>query len=103
MKRATTLAALTLLVALAASAEWTTVEDGVEYQRFNQEAMDVHVTRIDLTNPKLKVIATREDDRGLTVSDFAKKNKAVAAINADYFDKEMKPIGLTIGPCGVWE
>lgn len=103
MHRATTLAALTLLIATAAYAEWTAVADGVEYQRFDKEAMDVHVTRIDLTNPKLRVVATREEDRGLTVSAFAKKNKALVAINADYFDKEMKPIGLAIGPCGVWE
>ena len=103
MNRAITFCALTLLIATAASAEWTAVAEGIEYQRFNQESMDVHVTRIDLANPQLRVVATRPEDRGLTVSDFARKYKAVAAINADYFDKEMKPIGLAIGPCGVWE
>jgi exopolysaccharide biosynthesis protein len=103
MNRAIILCALVLAVAPFAFAEWASVAEGVEYQRFNQEAMDVHVTRVDLTNPKIKVIATREEDRGLTVSAFAKKNKALVAINADYFDQEMKPRGLAMGPCGVWE
>ena len=103
MKRVMTLCALSWLVAAAAFADWTPVASGVDYQRFNQERMDVHVTRVDLTNPEVRVVTTRESDRGLTVSDFAKKNKALAAINADYFTKEMKPVGLAISPCGVWE
>src|SRR5688500_16696969 len=88
--------------ATAALADWNPLAPGVEYQRFNQEAMDVHVTRVDLTNPEVVVVASGESDRGLTVSDYAKKNKALVAINADYFDKQMKPVGLAIGPCGVW-
>jgi exopolysaccharide biosynthesis protein len=103
MKRAATLFAMAWLVAAPALAEWTTVTEGVEYQRFHQEAMDVHVTRIDLTNPKIRVVASREDDRGLTVSDFARKNKALVAINADYFDQKMNPSGIALGPCGVWK
>lgn len=103
MKRAVMLSALVWLVATAALADWNVVASGVEYQRFNRDAMDVHVTRVDLTNPDVVVTATRESERGLKVSDYAKKTKAVVAINADYFDKQMKPIGLTIGPCGVWE
>ncbi len=103
MKRAVMLSALVWLVATAALADWNVVASGVEYQRFNRDAMDVHVTRVDLTNPDVIVTATRESERGLKVSDYAKKTKAVVAINADYFDKQMKPVGLTIGPCGVWE
>ena len=97
------LCAIVLLIATAAYAEWTAVADGVEYQRFDKEAMDVHVTRIDLTNPEVMIVASRQSERGLTVSDYAKKTNALVAINADYFDKQMKPIGLAIGPCGVWE
>jgi exopolysaccharide biosynthesis protein len=103
MKRVMTLCAMAWLIATPLLADWTAVAEGIEYQRFNQEAMDVHVTRIDLTNPSLRVVASREDDRGLTVSDFAKKNKAVVAINADYFDEKMNPSGLVLGPCGVWK
>jgi exopolysaccharide biosynthesis protein len=103
MNRVVTLCTLVLFAAAALAEDWTTVAPGVEYQRFNAAAIDVHVTRVDLTNPEVMVVATRESERGLTVSDFAKKTKALAAINADYFDNKMKPIGLAIGPCGVWE
>ena len=103
MRRVVTFCALTWIYAAAAFADWTTVAPGVDYQRFNADAMDVHVTRVDLTNPEVMVIASREQDRGLTVSDYAKKNKALVAINADYFDEKMKPSGLAIGPCGVWD
>lgn len=103
MNRVVTLCAITLVLATTALADWSQVTKGVEYQRFNSGGMDVHVTRVDLTNPEVLVVSTRESERGLTVSDYAKKTNALVAINADYFDKQMKPIGLTIGPCGVWE
>ena len=104
MNRVVTLCAMVWLFAAAALADdWTALTPGVEYQRFVAGSMDVHVTRVDLTNPEVVVVASRETERGLTVSDYAKKIKAVVAINADYFDKDMKPIGLTIGPCGVWK
>lgn len=103
MKRVLILCAALWFVATAAFAEWNALAPGVEYQRFNKEAIDVHVTRVDLTNPEVVVVATRESERGLTVSDYAKRTKALVAINADYFDKQMKPVGLALGPCGVWE
>ncbi len=92
-----------LLAATSAFADWTRVAPGVDYQRFKADSIAVHVTRIDLTHSDIRVTATHESDRGLTVSEFAKKNKAIVAINADYFTKEMVPIGLTMGPCGVWD
>jgi exopolysaccharide biosynthesis protein len=103
MFRATKFVVLLCLFAPAALADWTEVAAGVDYQRFNEKGMDVHVARIDLTNPELRVIATRESERGLRVSEYAAKNKALVAVNADYFTKEMRPIGLTIGPCGTWK
>ena len=103
MNRVVTLCALTWIYAAVALADWTAVAPGVDYQRFNKDAMDVHVTRVDLTNPELMVVASREEDRGLTVSDYAKKTKALVAINADYFDEKMTPSGLALGPCGVWQ
>lgn len=101
MNRAVIWCAL-FLVASTALADWEHVADGLVYQRFSSNGIDVHVARVDLTNRKLKVVSTRESERGLRVGDYAKKNKALVAINADYFTKELKPIGLAIGPCGVW-
>ena len=91
-----------MLGTVAAAADWTAVAPGVDYQEFNEPGIDVYVTRIDLTNRQIAVIATRESDRGTRVSDFAKGVKAIAAINGDYFDDAFHPIGLTLGLCGRW-
>jgi uncharacterized protein YigE (DUF2233 family) len=95
----------TILFLLAGSAlgDWRNVAPGVDYQEFAESGMDVHVTRVDLGNETVRVIGSRQSDRGLKVSDYAKKNKALVAMNGDYFDDKFYPVGLTIGPCGQWE
>jgi len=98
-----TLIAVLLFSAAAAFADWENVGPGVDYQEFRREKLDVHVTRVDLTNERIAVVATRESDKGTRVSDFGKKYKAIAAINGDYFDDHFNPIGKTVGPCGAWE
>jgi exopolysaccharide biosynthesis protein len=91
-----------LFVATTAVADWERVEPGIHYQRFQEDDMDIHVVRIDITRDDLRIVTTREEDRGTRVSEFARRNKALVAINADYFDKNLRPIGLAIGPCGPW-
>lgn len=78
------------------------MSEGVEYRRITRDDVDAHVTRIDLRNPRIRVIATKASERGLTVSEYGKKTKAIVAINADYFDEQLQPIGLAAGACGVW-
>jgi exopolysaccharide biosynthesis protein len=90
-----------LFVTCNALAQWARVADGVSYQRFVRGTMDAHVVRIEVRNPKLRLMASTESDRGLTVSAFAKKNDAIVAINGDYFDEQMRTIGLSVGPCGL--
>ena len=102
MKRRIPILAVLLFSAVVARADWTNVAPGVDYQEFVGDDSDIHVTRIDLSNDELQVIVTRESERGLKVSEFAKKNKAIVAMNGDYFDDKFVPIGLTIGPCGRW-
>jgi len=51
-----------------------------------EDTFDIHVTRVDLTNDEIQVIATRESEKGIRVSDFAKREHALVAINGDYFD-----------------
>lgn len=102
MKHAVIFIAVLCLLSPVALADWNTVADGVSYQRFNRDGMDVHVARVDLTSPNVRVVASRESDRGLRVSDFAKKSNALIAINADYFDPKLQPVGLALSPCGVW-
>jgi len=90
------------LAATAALADWQTVAPGVDFQEFKDTDSDIFVTRIDLTSDAIRVIASRESEHGIRVSDFAKKNHAIAAINGDYFDDKFNPIGMTVGPCGEW-
>lgn len=92
-----------LLSAVTAWADWTRVGPGVDYQEFRGDNYDVHVTRVDLNNDDIQVISTRESEKGLKVSDFAKREHAIAAINGDYFDERFNPVGMTVGPCGQWD
>ncbi|HYC93494.1 MAG TPA: phosphodiester glycosidase family protein [Thermoanaerobaculia bacterium] len=89
---------LLLLFATSAFAQWRSVAPGVAHQRIG----NVHVTRVDLKHANTKVIATAKSERGMTVSAFAKKHRAIVAVNGDYFDEQHWPIGKAGGACGVW-
>jgi exopolysaccharide biosynthesis protein len=102
MLKRISLVAVLVFAAATAGAQWQSVGPGVDYQEFRQDDYDIHVTRIDLTNDKIEVITSRESEKGIKVSDFGRKNKALAAINGDYFDDRFNPIGTTLGPCGEW-
>ena len=82
--------------------DWQPVGPGVDYEHVVDGSMDIHVARIDLTNSKVRIISTRQSEVGTRVSDFAKRHHAYVAVNGDYFDKVMKPVGLVVGPCGQW-
>jgi len=93
---------LLVIAGTAFAADWQNVTSGIDYREYREADYDVHVTRIDLTNELLRIIVTRENEKGLKVSEYAKRNHAIAAINGDYFDEQFTPVGLTIGPCGLW-
>lgn len=93
---------IAVLVASAARADWRSVAPGVDYQEFRAEKYDIHVTRINIDNDQIRIVVSNEADKGLKVSDYAKKVSAIAAINGDYFDDHFNPVGFTIGPCGPW-
>lgn len=91
-----------LATAAAAAAGWEPVVEGVALQHVVRGEIDAHVVRVDLADPRLRIVASRESERGLTVSEFARRNSAIVAINGDYFDLQMRPLGLAMGACGVW-
>jgi len=91
-----------LATAVTAGADWRSITEGVEYRQIVRDGLDVHVTRIDLTNEELRLVTTLASEKGLTVSEYAQKAAALVAINADYFDEQGDPIGLSAGACGVW-
>ena len=86
----------------AAADAWQPVVPGVEYRQIERDGTDVHAIRVDLSQPQLRVIATSEPERGLTVTEFASRTGAIVAINGDYFDPELQPIGLAMGDGRVW-
>lgn len=95
-------AILFLLITTSALADWESVGPGVQYQRFDGNGYDIHVARVDLASDAIRVVGSRESDRGTRVSTFAERSKAIVAINGDYFDDRMRPTGLAVGPCGPW-
>ncbi len=82
--------------------EWTAVAPGVEYARFVSAGEDIHAVRVDLARAGIRVVSSNRGERGLRVSEFARKTKAIVAINGDYFNEALQPSGLAAGPCGVW-
>lgn len=86
----------------ALAGDWNAVAPGVDYQEFVDGKSDVHVVRVDMSRDNIEVVSSRESEKGLKVSDYAKKNNALVAINGDYFDDKFNPIGLVVGPCGQW-
>ena len=95
--------ALLLACAAAQAGDWAPVTRGVEYRRVQQDGIDVHAVRVDLDDKTLAIVATAARERGLTVSEFAAGRGAVVAINADYFDASLDPLGLAMGDGEVWE
>ena len=81
---------------------WQPLVDGIEYRQVTRAEMDAHAVRVDITNDGLRLVTTQESERGLTVSEFAQRHSASVAINGDYFDVDMRPLGLAMGACRVW-
>lgn len=94
---------LLLATTVAAAADsWQPVGAGIEYRRVLRDGIDAHVVRVDLDEPTLAVVATAAAERGLTVSEFALGRGAAVAINGDYFDPALDPVGLAMGDGEVW-
>lgn len=96
--------ALLLLLACgpAAADGWQRIVGGVDHQHLQRDGLDAHVVRVDLRVQSLEVVATAAVERGLTVSDFARGRGAVVAVNGDYFDVGLNPVGLAMGDGAVW-
>jgi len=93
---------LAFIVCVAHAGDWQPVAGGVDYRVITRPGVEAHAVRVDLRQPGLQVIATPAAERGLTVSEFALRHAAIAAVNGDYFDVELEPIGLAMGDGEVW-
>jgi len=93
---------LWLVVGTAGADEWEPVVAGIAYRQVLRDGAEAHVVRVDLDAAPVAVVATAAAERGLTVSAFAQRRAAVVAINGDYFDPDLSPIGLAMGDGQVW-
>lgn len=93
---------LLLVCAPAGANDWEPVLAGIDYRHLHRDGIDAHVVRVDLHVRSLEVVASAAAERGLTVSEFARGRNAVVAINGDYFDPALNPIGLAMGDGAVW-
>ena len=93
---------LALLACRAGAENWETVVPGIEHRHIVREGVDAHAVRVDLDAACISVVATAAADRGVTVSEFARRVGAVVAVNGDYFDPALEPIGLAMGDGEVW-
>ncbi|HKY62431.1 MAG TPA: phosphodiester glycosidase family protein [bacterium] len=91
-----------MLLALFASRVWALdyrpLEKGLDYATLQTEAgAKIHVLKVDLKRFDAKVIDARDlKSSTLAVKTLAEKSKALAAINANFFDAEGKPLGLVL-------
>jgi len=103
--RAVAIACLGPLAACAADLAgdgWQPVAPGVEYRQVQRPGLDAHAVRVDLEASCVRVIASTASDRGLTVSGFAQRHSATAAVNGDYFDEQFDPVGFAMGDGVAW-
>lgn len=83
----------------------TTPYPGVVHEEWREGAIPalIHLVRVDLTSAEITVHATREEDRGRTVSAFAAGVGAQIAVNGDLFAPAgYVPAGLAMGAGAAW-
>jgi exopolysaccharide biosynthesis protein len=86
----------------AVAGDWQAPAPGIDYRTFKLAGSVAHVVRIDLARDDITIVASSAGERGLTVSEFARRRGALVAINGDYFDVDFEPIGLAMGDGIVW-
>jgi uncharacterized protein (TIGR03382 family) len=99
-----------LLVAAPAAAapsrqSTTTPHPGITFEEWADSAIPakIHLVAIDLTSSEIAVYATKEQDKGITTSDYATRISSQVAINGDSFAvATYTPTGLAIGGMAPW-
>jgi exopolysaccharide biosynthesis protein len=81
---------------------WTSPAPGLVHLHRVEGRIDVHALFVDLHATHLSLVSTRQQDRGLSVTEFAKRYGADIAINANYFHWDMRSCGLAAGDGLPW-
>lgn len=85
------------------AAPWQRVVSGLDYRNFSPwPNSQVHVLRLDLREPGLRLEVSSPAERGLPMDQRAEALVAVASFNASFFDGGFVPRGVTISQGQVW-
>lgn len=91
---------LTLLPTSIRALEYQSVSEGLDYAVSKNPGgtlPKIHLLRVDLHHYQIKVLDAREmKSQALSVKEMALRGKALAAINANFFDPDRKPLGLVV-------
>jgi len=88
-----------ILISRGASAlEYRSLERGLDYAVLQIDAASkLHLLKIDLSRFTIKVLDARDfKNEALAVKTFSEKSRALAAINANFFDAQNQPLGLVL-------
>ena len=86
-----------------AAAPWQRVTGGLHYRSFSPWPDGrVHVLRLDLREPGLRLVVSSPAQRGLPMDRRADGAAAVASFNASFFDRSFVPRGVTVSQGQAW-
>ena len=86
-----------------AATPWQRVTTGLDYSSFSPwPDSRVHVLRLDLREPSLRLVVSPPADRGLPMDRRAESASAVASFNASFFDRSFVPRGVTVSQGQAW-
>jgi exopolysaccharide biosynthesis protein len=83
----------------------TSPHPGITVEEWSDAAIPaaIHLVKVDLTSSEIAVYATKEQDKGITTTEFAQRIGAQVAINGDSFAlASYTPRGLAIGGMAPW-
>lgn len=87
----------------AVAAPWQQVVPGLDYRSFSPwPDSRVHVLRLDLREPGLRLEVSAPAQRGLAMDQRPDSTAAVASFNASFFDRNFAPRGVTVSQGQVW-
>lgn len=82
---------------------WSQPFAGVATRELTVKGLRAHVVAVDLADPRVKLQASTEAERGKTVDGFAKKHGAEVALNGDFFSwGSYRPSGLAMTDGKPW-
>ncbi|TDP07875.1 uncharacterized protein DUF2233 [Roseateles asaccharophilus] len=88
---------------LAQPPTWQDLAPGLQLRRWSPwPQTQLHVLRLDLAAPGLRLRLTPETERGRTLDAFSGAREALISLNASFFDREFSPRGLTLSEGQPW-